>query len=68
MYTGTCLNRPAMGPATYGLFIQVVSLSRWSVYASGRLDKFHCIYMYIYQNTIHIAYGVWRCQMVPSTY
>ena len=20
-------------------------LSRWSVYASGRLDKFHCIYL-----------------------
>ena len=31
IYSGTCLNRPAMGPATYGLFIQVVSLCKFEI-------------------------------------
>ena len=33
-YSGTCLNRPAMGPATYGLFIQVVSLCKFEILES----------------------------------
>ena len=34
VYSGTCLNRPAMGPATYGLFIQVVSLCKFEILES----------------------------------
>ena len=33
-YSVTCLNRPAMGPATYGLFIQVVSLCKFEILES----------------------------------
>ena len=34
MYSGTCLNRPVVGPATYGLFIQVVSLCKFEILKS----------------------------------
>ena len=34
IYSGTCLNRPAMGAATYGLFIQVVSLCKFEILES----------------------------------
>ena len=34
LYSGTCLIRPAMGPATYGLFIQVVSLCKFEILES----------------------------------
>ena len=44
IYSGTCLNRPAVGPATYSLFIQVVSLCKfeiWNQFSLGQLG-----YMY----------------------
>ena len=45
-YSGTCLNRPAMGPATYGLFIQVVSLCKFEIlnqFSIGQLGYMYCV-------------------------
>ena len=45
MYSGTCLNRPAIGLATYGLFIQVVSLGKfeiWNQFSKGQLGYMLC--------------------------
>ena len=43
--SGTCLNRPAMGPATYGQFIQVVSLCKFEILESvfNRSIRFHVL-------------------------
>ena len=45
IYSGTCLNRPAMGLATYGLFIQVVSLCKFEILESvfNRSIRFHVL-------------------------
>ena len=32
LYSGTCLNSPAMGLGDYGLFIEVVSLDKFEIF------------------------------------